>query len=99
MAGQIWEVYTRSEFPENIVSATKQKGIQIEPFSCGLEIGVARELDRFSRIFISYIEGLKECRKLPQNGGHLNDAQIRLLQDFVSRFDENITITDRSEGG
>ena len=97
MAGQTWEVYTRalSEFPENVVSAIKQKGIRMGSYSCGLELGVARELDRFSRIFISYIEGLKECQTLPRNGSHLNNAQIRFLQDFVSRFDENITITNR----
>ena len=101
IAGQTWEIYTRTlyEFPENIISAIKQKGIRMESYSCGLEMGVARELDRFSRIFIHYIEGLKDCQTLPQNGSHLDNAQIRLLQDFVSRFDENITITDRLEGG
>ena len=101
MAGQTWEVFTRSfyEFPENIIGPIKQEGIRMESYSCGLEMGVARELDRFSRIFISYIEGLKECQTLPPNASHLNNAQIRLLQDFVSRFDENITISDRSEGG
>jgi hypothetical protein len=100
LAGQTWEVYTRTfyEFPENVISAIKQKGIRMESYSCGMEMGVARELDRFSRIFISYIEGLRECQTLPQNGGYLNDAQIRLLQDFVSRFDETITISGRSEG-
>lgn len=97
MAGQNWEVYTRAllEFPENIIGAIKQEGIRMESYSCGLELGLARELDRFNRIFISYIEGLEKCQTLPQNGSHLNNAQIRFLQDFVSRFEENITITNR----
>jgi hypothetical protein len=98
--GNTWEVYTRalSDFPEYILSAIKQKGIRIEPYSCGLEMGVARELNRFSRIYVSYIEGVEKCRILPQNGNHLNGSQIRLMQNFVSRFEDNITITDRSDG-
>lgn len=98
IAGKTWEVYTRAlpEFPEDILSAVKQKGINIEGYSCGLEIGVAREIDRFSRIYVSYIEGAKDCQTLPQNGGFLDDAQIRLLQGFANRFDENIKISDQS---
>lgn len=100
IAGKTWEVYTRAlpEFPDSILSAVKQNGISIAPYRCGMEIGVARELDRFSRIYVRYFEGSKECQMLPQNGSILNDAQLRLLQGFVSRFDENITISDQSGG-
>jgi hypothetical protein len=100
IAGKTWEVYLRAlpEFPEQILSAVRQKGISIEQYRCGLEIGVAKVIDRFSRIYISYLKGVKECKTLPQNGSILSDEQIRLIRKFANQFDENITISDQSGG-
>jgi hypothetical protein len=98
--GKSWEVYTRAlpEFPENIISAVRQKGISIEQYRCGLEIGAAKLIDRFHRIYIKYIKGLNECQTLPQNGGTLSDEQLRLIREFANQFDEDITISDQSGG-
>ena len=94
--GKTWEVYIRSlpEFPETILSAVRQKGIRIEQFRCGMEIAVAKMLDRFSRIYIRYLKGVEECKTLPQNGSTLSDEQIRFIREFANQFDENITISD-----
>ncbi len=96
VAGKTWELYTRAlpEFPEYILSAISQRGISTEPYRCGLEIGVARELDRFTRIYISYIKGIEDCQSLPQNGSNLSNDQLKLMQDFADQFDENITISE-----
>lgn len=98
--GKTWEVYIRAlpEFPEQILSAVRQKGINIEQYRCGLEIGVGRMINRFNRIYISYIKGVKECKTLPQNGSILSDEQIRLIREFANQFDENVTISDQSGG-
>lgn len=100
IAGRTWEIFTRAlpEFPEYILSAISQKGISIEQYGCGLEIGVATTLDRFSRIYISYIKGIEECQSLPQNGSILSHEQLSLIQEFVNQFDEDITISDHSGG-
>ncbi len=96
--GKTWEVYIRShpQFPEQILSAAKQKGIRIKQYRCGLEIGVARVINRYNRIYISYIKGINDCKALPQNGSVLSDKQIRMIREFANQFDENITISDQS---
>jgi len=96
--GKRWEVYIRAlpEFPEQILSAVRQKGISIEPYRCGLEIGAGRIINRFNRIYVSYIMGVNECRELPQNGSVLNEPQLRMVREFAAQFDENITISDKS---
>ena len=96
--GKTWEVYVRAlpEFPEQILSAVRQEGIRIEQYQCGLEIGVAKVIDRFKRIYVSYIRGEKDCAMLPQNQSVLSKQQIRLIREFASEFDENITISDQS---
>ena len=96
--GQSWEVYIRAlpEFPEQILSALRQKKIRIREYRCGLEIGAAKQIDRQSRIYISYIKGIEECAKLPQNGGVLNKSQIQTIREFTKQFDANITITHPS---
>ena len=96
--GKSWEVYVRAlpEFPEHILDAVRQKGISVEPYRCGLEIGVGKVLDRFHRIYVKYIRGQTECKTLPQNGGILSDEQIRSIREFSNEFDENITISDQS---
>ena len=98
--GKAWEVYTRAlpEFPAQILSAVVQKGIHMEPFPCGLEIGAAKVIDRFHRIYVRYIKGVSECKTLPQNGSILSDEQLRSIREFANQFDENITISDRSGG-
>lgn len=98
--GKTWEIYIRAlpEFPKQILSAARQKGISIEQYRCGLEIGVAKAIDRFNRIYIRYIKGVKECKTLPQNGSILGDEQIRIIRVFANQFDENITIYDQSGG-
>lgn len=98
--GKIWEVYTRAhpQFPEQILSAVKQEGIQIEPYRCGLEIGVARVINRFDRIYVSYIKGFDECQDLPQNESVLSDNQIQMLRELAKQFDTIITISDQSGG-
>ena len=100
IAGQTWEIYIRAlpVFPEQIFNAVRQKEIRIEPYGCGLEIGVAKGIDRFGRIFVSYIKGINECATLPQNGEPLNDEQIRLIREFANQFDENVTISYHSGG-
>ena len=96
--GKIWDVYTRAHprFPEQILSAVRQEGIRIEPYRCGLEIGVVRVINRFNRIYVRYIKGFDDCQGLPQNGSILSDEQIRLIREFAKQFDENITISDQS---
>ncbi len=100
IAGRLWEIYIRAlpEFPEQISSAVRQKGIRIEPYRCGLEIGAGKVLDRFHRIYIKYIKGVDDCQTLPQNGGVLSDAQLRSIRELASQFDENITILDQAGG-
>ncbi len=96
--GKRWEVYIRAlpEFPGQILSAVRQKGISIEPYRCGLEIGAGRIINRFNRIYVSYIMGVNECRELPQNGSVLSEPQLRMVREFAAQFDENITISDKS---
>jgi hypothetical protein len=98
--GRLWEIYIRalSEFPEQISSAVRQKGIRIEPYRCGLEIGAGKALDRFHRIYIKYIKGVDKCQTLPQNGGVLSDEQLQSIRELANQFDENITISDQSGG-
>ena len=100
IGGRTWQVYTRAlpEFPEYVKSAISQKGISIEQYLCGLEIGVAGVIDRFSRIYISYIKGIEACQTLPLNGSTLSNKQLRMIRDFSSQFDENITISVQSDG-
>ena len=96
--GKTWNVYVRShpQFPEQILSAARQKGVRMKKYSCGLEIGVARVINRYNRIYISYIKGINDCEALPQNGSVLSDKQIRMIREFANQFDENITISDQS---
>ena len=100
IAGKTWEIYIRAlpEFPRHILSAVRQKSVEIEQYRCGLEIGVARGLDRFSRIYISYVTGVKECQTLPQNGSVLNEEQLRLIREFANQFDKNVTISEQAGG-
>ena len=70
----------------------------MEPFPCGLEIGAAKVIDRFHRIYVRYIQGVNECETLPQNGGVLSDAQLQAIRELAEQFDENVTISDRSGG-
>lgn len=92
--GKTWEVYVRShfQFPEQIVSAARQKGVLIDKYRCGLEIGVARLINRYNRVYVSYLKGLNDCKALPENESVLSDEQIRMIRDFSRQFDENITI-------
>ena len=96
--GKTWNVYVRShpQFPEQILSVARQKGVRMKKYSCGLEIGVARVINRYNRIYISYIKGVNDCEALPQNGSVLSDKQIRMIREFANQFDENITISDQS---
>lgn len=96
--GKTWEVFIRAlpEFPEQIMSAVRQQGIRIESYRCGLEIGVARLIDRYNRIYVSYIRGQKDCETLPQNDGVLNDRQVKSIREFSAQFDANISISDQS---
>jgi hypothetical protein len=98
--GRIWDVYVRAHprFPEQILSAVRQKGIQIPQYRCGLEIGVGRVINRFNRIYVSYLEGVDACNGLPQNGSVLSDIQIQMIREFANQFDANITISDQSGG-
>ena len=97
--GKRWELYVRAfpEFPEQILNAVWEKGIRIESFHCGLEIGVARTINPHNRIYISYIRGEKNCKMLPPNGGVLNDRQIQQIREFAALFDANISISDQTE--
>jgi len=96
--GKTWEVYIRShpQFPEQILSAARQKNIRTKQYRCGLEIGVARVINRYNRIYISYFMGVDDCPGLPQNGSVLSASQIRMIREFANQFDENITISDQS---
>jgi len=96
--GKTWNVYIRSHspFPEQILSAAEQKGVRIDKYQCGLEIGVARLTNPYNRIYISYFKGINDCDTLPQNGSVLSDEQIRMIRQFSQQFDENITISDQS---
>ena len=98
--GKTWEVYIRAlpEFPTQILSAARQKGIRIEPYRCGMEIGFVRAIDPFSRIYIYYIEGVDKCESLPQNGSILGDEQVGFVQDLIDQFYKYITISDQSVG-
>ena len=82
--------------PEQILSAVSQKGIRIDKYRCGLEIGVARVINRYNRIYISYFRGVDDCQGLPHNGSVLSGSQIRMIREFAGQFDKNIAITDRS---
>ena len=95
-----WDVFVRAhpQYPEQILSAFRQTGIHIKPYRCGLEIGVGRVINRFNRIYISYIKGIDECRDLPQNGSTLSDSQLKMVREFAGQFDENIKISDQSGG-
>ena len=46
--------------------------------------------------YVSYMEGFNECQALPQNGGILNDRQVKMVRELVGRFDKNIKIVDQS---
>jgi hypothetical protein len=94
--GRTWEAYIRSHprFPEQIVSAAKQKGVLIDNYRCGLEIGVARVTNPYNRIYISYLKGINDCTALPQNGGVLSDNQVKMIREFSRQFDENIAISN-----
>jgi len=96
--GKTWEVYIRShpQFPEQILSAVRQKGVPIDKYRCGLEIGVARVINRYNRIYISYFKGVDDCQGLPHNGSVLSSSQIRMIREFAGQFDKNIAITDQS---
>ena len=96
--GKTWEVYIRShpQFPEQILSAVRQKGIRLDKYRCGLEIGVARAINRYNRIYVSYFKGVDDCQGLPRNGSVLSSSQLRLIREFAGQFDKNITITDQS---
>lgn len=96
--GEFWQIYVRAlpEFPEQILDAARQKGISIDHYPCGLEIGVGKVVDRFHRIYIKYIRGQTECKTLPQNGGTLSDKQIRSIRDLSNEFHANITISGQS---
>jgi hypothetical protein len=98
--GKLWEIYIRAlpEFPEQISSAVRQKGIRFEPHRCGLEIGAGKVLDRFHRIYIKYIKGINECQTLPKNGGILSGEQLQSIRELANQFDENITIANQSGG-
>ena len=95
IAGETWELYTRSlpEFDEYILNAFSQKKIRMEQYRCGLEIGIAREIDRFNRIYVRYIKGMEQCQSLPQNGSILNDEQLRLMRVFAGELEETITVS------
>ena len=96
--GRTWDVYVRShpQFPEQILDAVRQKGILMKRYRCGLEIGAARVINRYNRIYVSYIKGFEECREVPQNNSVLSNDQIRLIREFANEFEENITISDQS---
>ena len=96
--GKRWELYVRAlpEFPEQLLSAVWQKGIRMESYRCGFEIGVARTITSNNRIYISYIRGEKDCKTLPPNGGVLNDRQIQQVREFAALFDANISISDQT---
>jgi hypothetical protein len=96
--GKTWDVFVRAhpQFPEQILNAVIQQGIPIEQYPCGLEIGVGRLINRFNRIYISYIKGINECQGLPQNGGTLSDRQVKMIRELAGQFDANIKITDPS---
>lgn len=98
--GRLWEIYIRAlpEFPEHIFSAIRQKGISIEPYRCGLEIGAGKTLDRFHRIYVKYIKCIDKCQTLPQNGDTISDEQLQSIRELANQFDENITISDHSAG-
>jgi hypothetical protein len=96
--GKTWDVYVRAhpQFPEQILKAAGQKGVRIDKYRCGLEIGVARATNRYNRIYVSYLKGINDCKTLPRNGSVLSDEQIRMIREFSQQFDENITISDQS---
>lgn len=96
--GKTWDVYIRShpQFPEQILSVVKQKGIRIKQYRCGLEVGVARVINPNNRIYISYFRGVDDCQGLPQNGSVLSDSQMQMIRKLTHQFEENITISDQS---
>ena len=96
--GKAWDVYIRSlyDFPEQIIAAAEQQGVSIKKFTCGLEIGARRMLDRQHRIFVSYIKGDDDCEALPMNESLLSDQQMQMIRDFVDEFEANVTISDKS---
>jgi hypothetical protein len=98
--GKIWDVYVRAlpEFPEQILSAARQKGVAVKQYRCGLEIGARRLINSQNRIYVSYIKGLDDCQGLPLNDSVLNDQQMQMIREFANQFDANITISDRSGG-
>jgi hypothetical protein len=98
--GKTWDVYVRAlpEFPEQILSAAKQKGVLVKQYRCGLEIGARRLINSQYRIYVSYIKGFDDCQGLPQNDGLLSDSQLKMIREFSQQFDANITIFDQSGG-
>ena len=96
--GKTWDVYVRAhpQFPEQLLSAVEQEGIQIKQYRCGLEIGVGRVINRYNRIYVSYLKGVDDCQGLPQNGSVLSDNQLKMIREFSQQFDANITISDQS---
>jgi hypothetical protein len=94
--GKMWDVYVRAlpEFPEQILSAARQQGVQIKQYPCGLEIGARRLINSQMRIYVSYIKGFDDCRGLPQNDGTLSDRQLKMIREFSRQFDKNITISN-----
>ncbi|CAB1071687.1 hypothetical protein D1AOALGA4SA_1319 [Olavius algarvensis Delta 1 endosymbiont] len=92
--GETWDVYVRShpQFPEQILSAARQKGVPLERYLCALEVGVARATNRYSRIYISYFKGVEDCGRLPRNGSVLSSDQVNMIRNFARQFEENITI-------
>ena len=96
--GKTWYIFVRAhpQYPEQILSAVKQQGINLKSYDCGLEIGVGRVINLYNRIYVSYIKGFDECRDLPQNGSILSDRQIKMIREFAGQFDENIKISDQS---
>ena len=96
--GKTWDVYIRAlhEFPEQILSATAQKGVGVKQYECGLEIGVRRLLNSQHRIYVSYIKGLDDCQDIPLNGSILSDQQRQMIREFADQFEANVSISDRS---
>ena len=96
--GKTWDVYIRalSEFPEQILSAAEQKDIRVKQYDCGLEIGARRVINSQHRIYVSYIKGIDDCQDLPLNNSILNEKQRRMIREFTSQFEANVSISDNS---
>jgi hypothetical protein len=96
--GKTWDVYIRAlpDFPQQILSAAEQKGVRVKQYECGLEIGLRRLINSQHRIYVSYIKGLDDCQRLPQNDSILNDQQRRMIREFANQFEANVSISDKS---